>query len=63
MSLDGNRRCTRGSTGVADGRVDRPVDDGRGGVVKGASLLLGPFPVVMTEKLGSSCQTGPPPAV
>ena len=50
-----------GSTRAAEKRVERPFDDARGGVVKGASLLLGPFPVVLAGEAGFRIPDGTVP--
>ena len=50
-----------GSTGAVGRRVERPVDGGRGGVIKGASLLLGPFPVVLAGEAGFRIPDGTVP--
>ena len=49
------------STEAVGRRVDRPVDDDGGGIVKGASLLLDSFPLVLAGEAGFRLPEGTAP--
>ena len=59
----GTSAIVRGSTGALEWGVDLPVDDGRGGYVKGIYLLLGSFPVVLAGEAGFRLPDGSTPVV